>query len=119
MTPEEINKAIATHCGWKDVKSGKLYAFELYGTSPDPEIGRTRLPNYCGDLNAMHEAERTLDVNALSKYADELDRVCVPVHVCPLTHWHAVVMTTAAQRAEAFLRAVGKWQSTPETGKGL
>lgn len=63
------------------------------------------------DLNAIHEAERKLpDVNALAQYADELDKVCVPVHICPLTHWQAVTMSTAAQRCAALLKTIGKWK---------
>lgn len=65
--------------------------------------------NYCNDLNAMHEAEKVLG-KKLSEYGN---------HLCALTRanegdrpecyiWHA----TARQRAEAFLRALGKWEAT-------
>ncbi len=73
-----------------------------------------RVPDYTRDLNAMHEAERHLgDVNQLNAYADALDKVCVPTHICSLTHWLAVVMATAAQRAEALLRTLNLWRDDP------
>jgi len=56
-------------------------------------------PDWCNDLNAMHKAEKTiLDIN--DGYGWELSRTeCFTV-------WHA----TARQRAEAFLRTLGKWE---------
>jgi hypothetical protein len=33
-----------------------------------------------------------------------------PFWRCPLTHWQAVIMATAVQRAEAFLKALGLWK---------
>lgn len=61
--------------------------------------------DYCNDLNAMHEAEKSLT-----------DEQCVFVRVhlrerlenYPASRyiWHA----TARQRAEAFLRTLDKWE---------
>jgi hypothetical protein len=65
------------------------------------------LPDYLSDLNAMARAVNKLNVNQLSLYLDALDKLCVPVHICPLSHQLAVVEATAAQRADAFLVAVG------------
>ena len=59
------------------------------------------------DLNAMHEAEKVLTDGQRIKYGDELakfyqtDKWCV---------WWAIIPATAAQRAEAFLRTIGKWE---------
>lgn len=59
--------------------------------------------DYLHDLNAMHEAERNdanrAGPNALS-YERELRRVCRGNPI-----WHA----SAAQRAEALLRTIGRW----------
>jgi hypothetical protein len=55
--------------------------------------------DYCTDLNAMHEAEKVLTFEDWESYRDELGgsfRGCA----------HA----TARQRAEAFLRTLGKWK---------
>lgn len=74
------------------------------------------LPDYLHDLNAMHEAEKTLG-NLLHGYWAELWNVCEPN--CPFrqtrTHWDYadfdnIGCATASQRAEAFLRTIGKWK---------
>ena len=65
--------------------------------------GQTEVPDYLNDLNAMHEAEKMLDFNQLR---DMEDSVSFRFAVLP---FHS----TAAQRAEAFLRTLDKWEETP------
>ena len=67
------------------------------------------LPNYTEDLNAMHEAEKVLRVapdtyqpGGRGHYAQLLDEVCGS---------DGKAFATAAQRAEAFLRTIGKWKA--------
>ena len=93
MTNEQINIAIAEACGWgqHDYRAHR---------------------DYCNDLNAMHEAERSLNSQHVQDYTFNL------LHVTNndgtgfygtlgcFAHVHA----TAAQRAEAFLRTLGKWE---------
>jgi hypothetical protein len=80
-------------------------------------FGERKQIKYLGDLpdtsslDVLHEMEKRLDVNQLSEYADWLDKICVPTHICPLTHWQAVVMAEAPQRREALLRTLGLWKS--------
>ena len=95
MTSEQINEAIAEACGIisKD-QWGSLYR-TLHG------IVRN-CPDYCNDLNAMHEAEKVLNKEQWVAYGRELSRL----NVFPMVH------ATAAQRAEAFLRTLGKWEDT-------
>jgi len=87
MTNEQINIAIAEACGWAH-PSVQPYAF----------------PDYCNDLNAMHEAEMVIkkDSNLWKCYESFLARIvsgdCGMFHI------------TANQRAEAFLKAFGKWE---------
>ena len=58
--------------------------------------------DYCTDLNAMHEAEKTL-TNA-NMYVMEY-------HIKAIVKGHGFYFhATARQRAEAFLRALGKWE---------
>ena len=61
--------------------------------------------DYCNDLNAMHEAEKVFDCPEL--YEGNLINVCGGVQYM----WHA----TARQRAEAFLRTLGKWNHSGDT----
>ncbi len=57
--------------------------------------------NYCNDLNAMHEAEDELSGNQYMVYANILGAVEGSLFG---------IRATARQRAEAFLRVMGKWE---------
>jgi len=93
MTNEQINAAIAEACGRKRRPDGDWY--------PDNgSAGTQAIPNYCTDLNAMHEAEKGLEDPDC--YEEWLADVCGGTSYL----FHA----TARQRAEAFLRTLGKWE---------
>jgi hypothetical protein len=101
MTNEQINVAIAQACGWTILKkplSG--FGFAAYAKEPngDPSPG---IPDYCDDLNAMHEAEDELSGNQYMVYALMLDAVEGSLFG---------IRATARQRAEAFLRTLEKWE---------
>jgi hypothetical protein len=130
MTDEQINAAIAEACGWKPHRrSWKLskgengHVVDYFKTKEAAEeylqICRkntagwlnevdvfevaAKLPNYCDDLNLMHEAERVLQ-NQFSIMIEE-------------AYWRNLewvkphpIYATARQRAEAFLRTLGKWE---------
>lgn len=108
MSENEINVAIAEACGWTHTKTINNPNETAYGRHPVHTADVTwelPLPNYCGDLNAMHEAEKVLDQIQARAYGDNLanseqDGTWAGCHM-----WHH----TAFQRAEAFLRALGKW----------
>jgi hypothetical protein len=57
-------------------------------------------PDYLNDLNAIHEAEKVLNNVQRERYRTEL----------VYSHAGRDVFATAAQRAEAFLRTIGKWE---------
>jgi hypothetical protein len=99
MTDEQINQRIAEACGWK----GNLIDRDMQGN-----LWPSEPPNYCADLNAMHEAEKVLTGLTRHAYCDALlDTVPdSPDHL-----WE-VLTATARQRAEAFLRTLGKWPAT-------
>ena len=90
VSDEQINEAIAKACGRQRNPDGGWY--------PDNglRVGTQAIPDYCGDLNAMHEAENVLDETQAEDYEELLGAY----------GFHA----TARQRAEAFLRTVGKWE---------
>jgi hypothetical protein len=98
MTNEQINVAIAEACGWKAVwvrgDSGFYKGFDN-GAELRPD-----LPDYCNDLNAMHEAEWSLTDDQLWRMARNIERND--------EQWY--FRATARQRAEAFLRTLGKWE---------
>jgi hypothetical protein len=105
MTNEQINAAIARECGWSEVNST-----HRSGKAPNAEyIGSEFIPNYCTDLNAMHQAEKVLTKDRNS-YLTEL---AILVSTDDLRGQDADwpwVCATARQRAEAFLRTLGKWE---------
>ena len=90
MTDKQINEAIAEACGIVG-KSGEIYK------TPDGWVGNC--PQFCTDLNAMHEAEKHLPIKKIVTYFKKLEKLT--------SYWF---MATARERAEAFLKAIGKWE---------
>ena len=99
MTDEQINVAIAEACGW--IVTTPSFGIPPTQTAFSKLHGYDVLPNYCTDLNAMHEAEKYLEADSWYDYALRLNEVC--------WHW-ALIHAPARQRAEAFLRTLGKWE---------
>jgi hypothetical protein len=95
MTPEQQKIAIAEACGiGSEDQWGRLYK--------TPQGVVRDCPDYLNDLNAMHEAEKVLmenDPHAYGCYSCEL-----------YEQYGNTVHLTATQRAEAFLRTIGKWE---------
>ena len=71
-----------------------------------------RVANYLNDLNAMHEAEKVLGADDKKKFASRLFDIVLFQRegLDQLDGWYLHVHATAAQRAEAFLRTIGKWE---------
>lgn len=108
MTDEEINEAIAKACGWKKPARKTVLNEKGFFVTQHAQSA----PNYCNDLNAMHEAEESSVIN-LHDYGMHLYQIVVPLETRVFVKsdpnvyiWHA----TARQRAEAFLRTLGKWE---------
>ena len=89
MTPEAQRTAIAEACGWKTEYR-------------DAVSSVTALPDYLNDLNAMHEAEKVLTSEQVTSYVYSLESMN--------EQWSTPAFATAFQRAEAFLRTIGKWE---------
>jgi hypothetical protein len=119
MTNEQINIAIAETCGYE-------WRVGIYGNCrglfhPDDNYLKAqpcldmllpicsdcekKVPNYCDDLNAMHEAENVLEEKRLVwQYEMTLGRNGGNGFIWSKIH------ATARQRAEAFLKTIGKWE---------
>ena len=98
MNNEKQRIAIAEACGWKPNPFIRDMSGQVFPQSP---------PDYLNDLNAMHEAEKVLSRGAgyhqtggFGLYKTALAEVCDEQHP---------IDATASQRAEAFLRTLGKW----------
>jgi hypothetical protein len=115
MTDEQINIAIAEACGWNPPPEGMGNMTHGGGKFMSSEEWRkSHLPNYCNDLNAMHEAEATLDFEQAELFEDELCDVTFKNNdglENPLPCRFSVCHATSRQRAEAFLKTIKKWNS--------
>jgi len=112
MTPEQQQIAIAKACGWKIANPENDRADYRHWTPPNcvakpNHIYGDRPPDYLNDLNACHEMEKVLNLNQFWAYAKWLI-----VMVDPLRGQDSYISSTAAQRAEAFLRTLGLWHES-------
>lgn len=115
MTPDQQRVAIAEACGWTWIRT-LPYDDACYGEASGQLVGHQTnsiieeiIPDFPFDLNAMHQAESylstVLDTNGELTDAYESHLIKVGRH----RGW-PVWYSTAAQRAEAFLRTVGRWE---------
>jgi hypothetical protein len=88
MTDTQINAAIAEVCGWEHKPTNCGGA------------------DFCTDLNAMHEAEKTIFSYYATVYSNKLAKV-TGAEMSDDTDYFCA---TARQRAEAFLKTLGKWE---------
>jgi len=99
--------AIAEYCGWQQVM--ELHGY-IKGIRP-PTRGWITVPDYLNDLNAMHNAEKHLlnrEGDDWGIYCDNLMDIIVSAagYSAADLYCHA----SAATRAEAFLKTIGKWE---------
>ena len=96
-----INQAIAEACEWAPEGCRCPHC-------------RAHIPNYCNDLNAMHEAEKVLGDELKSLYELNLARVVRHDQgisdIRSIRHSKFTTFATAAQRAEAFLKTLNLWK---------
>jgi hypothetical protein len=95
MKPEKQRIAIAEACG--------IVSRDQWGPLYKTALGVVRVcPDYLTDLNAMAEAENLVlrSAQQCRDYADVLD------------DGNGGHFAASAQRAEAFLRTVGKWEES-------
>jgi hypothetical protein len=99
MTPEAQRIAIAEACGWKTEYRDAISSV-------------TALPNYLNDLNAMHEAEKVLTHDQMIDYSRHVGKLVTSHLPASRAAWmdFKLINSTASQRAEAFLRTIGKWK---------
>jgi hypothetical protein len=123
MTNEEINRAVAESVGWRFVSVGcdgltdvawlppgaleSITAFDACGSHP---------PDYCNDVNAMHEVVCKLpDGEPWDCFLRELQIVTqtwdhIDAEGDEVAWFWELATATARQRAEAYLRTIGKWR---------
>jgi len=114
-TDDELNKVIAEWCGWRFLPSQDIYiagidqALPEHWEDPD-EAAHEQCPNYCQDLNAVHEAIAKLGyidgmrfIESLAEISDNNEDYyegwCTSTIV-------GLFDTTARQRAEALVKVI-------------
>ena len=142
MKPEQQRIALAEACGWSFIREGqsiernhhigcvtwvaistdgrkyeyrKGYQEIEYLTKEDACNDRT--PDYLNDLNAMHEAEKVIygNPNLPKKYTQQIKNAIrreAGVTKAQMD-FDMCITATARQRAEAFLKTIGKWTTNP------
>lgn len=110
--------AIAKAHGFVDIEFSDKPGFQ-YGWHgkwgrddiPPPSPYSGHLPDYLGDLNAIHEAEKHVfsdDITLWSEYEVQIHRTFLRAG----GQWRPLLSATAAQRAEAFLKTINLWKET-------
>lgn len=117
MTEQEINIAIAEWCGWTTKTRKNCYEGSYDVWLKDGKPSSAPPPDYCHDLNAIHEAVGNLPctdpetrTSYWSRYINQLNLI---TRADEQTGSRAVLVATEAtarQRAEALLRTIGKWK---------
>jgi hypothetical protein len=114
MKPEKQRIAIAEACGivgpfdnrW--IKEYEEEGGDSYGFTGFENGELVFIPDYLSDLNAMHEAEKVLTEEQRIAYSDCTYDIALKAQK-ETGKWRWISLT-AAQRAEAFLRTIGKWE---------
>lgn len=120
MNSEQQRIAIAEACGWKfgdedaSIYSPRGSSWSRWKTAHDcgglEDQLLLVLPYYLSDLNAMHEAEKTLNEDQQDTYWCHL-RHSVCVGLDDMQHCFNTAHATASQRAEAFLKTLELWKA--------
>ena len=108
MSPEQQRIAIAEACGWDcseilEGEDGLLFARK----EGDWDI----LPDYLNDLNAMHEACKTLTEQQELVFRGHLHTITRRDYKSGVrSQILSTINATAVQRCEAFLKTIRKWK---------
>ena len=105
MEPEAQRIAIAKACGWVSIEPYGNLIIGVNSSGREMEI-----PDYRWDLNAMHEAWKTLGSEQKVEFEQQLYSIIVGLG----DYHHSddgpyITNATAKQRAEAFLLTTGLW----------
>jgi hypothetical protein len=122
MKPELQRIAIAEACGWdcdpieaREWKSRGQWARKLGDSEDNLASMNMSIPDYLNDLNAMHEAEKCFEGKVEFDVSDYMSHIAAIIltEAGLRTDGHCgsyrIVNATASQRAEAFLKTLGKW----------
>jgi len=105
MTNTKINEKIANFLNWTPTTHSAMTLDKDGTINFNP-------PDYCNDLNAIHEAESHLTIDQEYNYGEELRKISENVgpkggHFTP-NGWgcFALAHLTAQQKAQAFIKVI-------------
>ena len=115
MNKQQQNIAIAESLGWAGCVIRKQEGLPdiARGYSPDG-LHEEDIHDYTSDLNAMHEVTQTLSASQQTQFVVRLSSIvtgCNKLGLSALDISACIVHATAAQRAEAYLKTIGKWET--------
>lgn len=112
MKPELQRIKIAEACGWTGIRGETGYPSAAAKLADNYYT----LPDYFNSLDAMHEAEKVKEMQFDSEYSYWLAHIAVRDRglnedsIELVDGYQMAITSTAAQRAEAFLRTLSLWQ---------
>jgi hypothetical protein len=128
MIPQKQRIAIAIACGLQNVAPVIVQNVKHQGDDITVGISSDSgwIPDYLGDLNAMHEAKKVLwDKGLMLEFVNQLIGIVCAAKgfrwdkVTADDHLILIANATAEQEAEAFLRTLGLWEKEANTTKSV
>lgn len=114
MSPEAQRIAIAEADGWRVVKFGSRRGMWRYSGDDGTILlaDNSLPPDYPNDLNWMRHAVEHCSDQTKHTYAVVLAMMFWPNGWASWLDTLAISQATAGQRAEAFLKAINKWEDS-------
>jgi hypothetical protein len=105
LTPEQQQIKVADLAGKRECNCADWGMMDHLSNCPASWQQEKNLPDYLHDLNAMHEAEKSIPLVKLECYWCHLVRICShpKLMLVGVEHGSVAIRATAAQRAEAFV----------------
>jgi len=104
MTEEQINETIATSVGFTEEEPW-LNGRRCWVHIDHPNVGLESIPDFCNDLNAMHEAMLLHPRKELLRNFLYLEVLEDPTNTTNEPAW-----APAKQWAIAYVKSLGKWE---------
>ena len=111
MTPQAQRIAIAEACGWTKINVPLGQNWGQDGSGKQWWYVH-QLPDYLSDLNAMHSAEWAITDEQHAAFRMHLRDLCKENNIHTTATKRRYASSTAAHRAEAFLRTLNLWDDT-------
>jgi hypothetical protein len=109
MRNEDQIKAMAAADGY-EYRQGRDWLMNSRWHKNDIEIPDFLLPDYFTDANQIDRMVRKLDEVHLSRYENSLHEILNRDDPNYVRYSFSIWKATTAQKVEAYLRAIGKWE---------